>query len=84
MHIDLIITQVLNRDSQRLIRIRLLNLWTRMKFKAIFLTNYGVQASSLYTVDSAHARLVAEHVPVDIKVHILIRMYIRQGQSIRG
>ena len=34
----------------------------------------------LYTVHSAHARLMTVHVPVDVKVHILVRMYIKQGR----
>ena len=44
-----------------------MNLTTRMMIKGIFLTNYRVQASWLYTADSVHVRLVAEHVHVDIK-----------------
>ena len=35
----------------------------------------------LYTVHSANARLMTVHVPVDVKVHILVRMYIiKQGR----
>ena len=46
-----------------------MNLSTQMKVKGILLTNYRVQALSLYTPDSVHVQLVAEHVHVDIKVH---------------
>ena len=47
-----------------------MNLTTQMMFKGIFLTNYRVQAFCFYFADSVHVRLVAEHVHVDIKVHI--------------
>jgi hypothetical protein len=67
---EIIISPGLDRFLQGLIRQRLnLNLTTQMMIKAIFLTNYRVQAFSLYTPDSVLVRLVAEHVHVDIKVH---------------
>ena len=59
----------LDRFLQGLIWLRLMNLSTQMKVKGILLTNYRVQALSLYTPDSVHVQLVAEHVHVDIKVH---------------
>ena len=64
-----IISPGLDRFLQGLIRQRLMNLTTQTMVKGIFLTNYRVQAFSLYTPDSVHVQLVAEHVHVDIKVH---------------
>ena len=47
-----------------------MNLTTQVMFKGIFLTNDKVQTFCFYTADSVHVWMVAEHVPVDIKVHI--------------